>query len=66
MPSAMVKEGIKHLCDEMPTMPGCTVQRVCADEAKKVGASPYCNEFSILKGFQPISASKDCGEDELS
>ncbi|ELR22576.1 copper transport accessory protein [Acanthamoeba castellanii str. Neff] len=49
MPSAMVQEGIKHLCDEMPTMPGCTVQRVCADEAKKVGASPYCKEFSILK-----------------
>jgi hypothetical protein len=51
MPSSMVEHGISSNCKAM-YMVGCTVERICtsSDSSRAVTTSPYCAEFSVLKG----------------
>jgi hypothetical protein len=62
MPSALVQEGISGNCKMMPNMVGCTVERICTDpdSSRGVTRSPYCAEFSVLKGTSHISGHLIC------
>jgi len=47
IPSAYTTQDVKNICQQDPTMPGCSVNTICAQSLFSTGK--YCNNFSILK-----------------